>query len=79
MEQRLAAVLAADMVGYSRLMEADERGTLERLRTHRVELIDPSISKNRGTIIKTTGDGMLVEFGSVVDAVNCAVSIVDLL
>jgi adenylate cyclase len=75
MEQRLAAVLAADMVGYSRLMEADERSTLERLRTHRTELIDPSISKNRGTIIKTTGDGMLVEFASVVDAVLCAVEV----
>ncbi|CTQ53750.1 DNA-binding transcriptional activator CadC [Roseibium album] len=75
MEQRLAAVLAADMVGYSRLMEADERSTLERLRTHRTELIDPAIIKNRGTIIKTTGDGMLVEFASVVDAVLCAVEV----
>ncbi|WP_269585045.1 adenylate/guanylate cyclase domain-containing protein [Roseibium sp. Sym1] len=75
MEQRLAAVLAADMVGYSRLMEADERSTLERLRTHRAELIDPAITKNRGTIIKTTGDGMLVEFPSVVDAVLCAVEV----
>jgi class 3 adenylate cyclase len=55
MEHRLAAVLAADMVGYSRLMEADERGTLARLRTHRIELIDPAIAKNQGRIIKTTG------------------------
>ncbi len=74
-EHRLAAILAADMVGYSRLMEADERGTLARLRTHRIELIDPAIAKNRGQIIKTTGDGMLVEFQSVADAVRCAVEI----
>jgi adenylate cyclase len=75
MEHRLAAVLAADMVGYSRLMEADERGTLARLRTHRIELIDPAIAKNHGRIIKTTGDGMLVEFQSVADAVRCAVEV----
>jgi adenylate cyclase len=75
MEHRLAAVLAADMVGYSRLMEADERGTLARLRTHRIELIDPAIAKNQGRIIKTTGDGMLVEFQSVADAVKCAVEV----
>lgn len=75
MERRLAAVLAADMVGYSRLMEADEQGTLARLRTHRIELIDPSIAKNRGSIIKTTGDGMLVEFPSVCDAVACAAEV----
>jgi adenylate cyclase len=75
MERRLAAVLAADMVGYSRLMENDERGTLERLRTHRIELIDPAIAKNRGKIIKTTGDGMLVEFQSVADAVQCAAEV----
>ncbi len=72
MEHRLAAVLAADMAGYSRLMEADEQGTLARLRTHRIELIDPAIAKNQGRIIKTTGDGMLVEFQSVGDAVRCA-------
>ena len=71
-ERRLAAVLAADMVGFSRLMEVDEAGTLARLKTHRLELIDPSIAKNRGRIIKTTGDGLLVEFRSVVDAVSCA-------
>lgn len=75
MEQRLAAVLAADMAGYSRLMEADEAGTLARLKTHRIELIDPAIAKNKGRIIKTTGDGMLVEFHSVTDAVKCAVEI----
>jgi adenylate cyclase len=74
-ERRLAAVVAADMVGYSRLMEVDEAGTLARLKTHRIELIDPAITKNRGRIIKTTGDGMLVEFQSVVDAVVCATEI----
>jgi adenylate cyclase len=74
-ERRLAAVLATDMVGFSRLMEADETGTLARLKTHRIELIDPAITKNRGRIIKTTGDGMLVEFHSVVDAVLCAAEI----
>ncbi len=75
MEHRLAAVLAADMAGYSRLMETDEKGTLARLRTHRIELIDPAIAKNQGNIIKTTGDGMLVEFQSVTDAVLCAAEI----
>jgi adenylate cyclase len=74
-ERRLAAVVAADLVGYSRLMEADETGTLARLKTHRIELIDPAIVKNRGRIIKTTGDGMLVEFQSVVNAVVCAAEI----
>ena len=74
-ERRLVAVLAADVVGYSRLMEVDETGTLARLKTHRLELIDPAIAKNRGRIIKTTGDGLLVEFQSVVDAVQCAAEI----
>jgi adenylate cyclase len=74
-ERRLAAILATDMVGYSRLMEVDETGTLARLKTHRIELIDPAIEKNRGRIIKTTGDGMLVEFHSIVDAVTCAAEI----
>ena len=74
-ERRLAAVVAADMVGYSRLMEVDETGTLARLKTHRIELIDPAIAKNRGRIIKTTGDGMLLEFQSVADAVLCAAEI----
>src|SRR5579872_4899776 len=74
-ERRLAAVVAADMVGFSRLMEVDEAGTLARLKTHRIELIDPAIAKNRGRIIKTTGDGMLLEFQSVVDAVTCAAEI----
>ncbi|WP_284268843.1 adenylate/guanylate cyclase domain-containing protein [Bradyrhizobium iriomotense] len=74
-ERRLAAVLAADMVGFSRLMEVDEAGTLARLKAHRIELIDPAIAKNRGRIIKTTGDGLLVEFHSVVDAVLCAAEV----
>jgi adenylate cyclase len=74
-ERRLAAILAADMVSYSRLMEADETGTLARLRTHRLELIDPAIAKNKGRLIKTTGDGLLVEFQSVTGAVECALEI----
>jgi adenylate cyclase len=74
-DRRLAAVLAADMVGFSRLMEADETGTLARLKAHRIELIDPAIAKNHGRIIKTTGDGLLVEFHSIVDAVLCAAEI----
>jgi len=72
-ERRLAAILAADVVGYSRLMEADEAGTLARLKTIRLELIDPAIAKCKGRIVKTTGDGMLVEFQSVTEAVRCAV------
>jgi adenylate cyclase len=74
-ERRLAAILAADVVGYSRLMEADEAGTHARFKTHRLELIDPAIAKSRGRIIKSTGDGMLVEFPSVAEAVRCAVEI----
>jgi adenylate cyclase len=74
-ERRLAAIVAADMVGYSRLMEADEAGTLARLKAHRLELIDPAIARSRGRIIKTTGDGLLAEFQSVGDAVQCAVEI----
>ena len=73
--RKLAAILSADMVGYSRLMETDEPGTLARLRTHRLEVVDPAIAKNRGRIVKTTGDGMLVEFNSVIDAVQAAVEI----
>jgi adenylate cyclase len=71
-ERRLAAVLAADVAGYSRLIGADEEGTLARLKAHRRELIDPKIAEHRGRIVKTTGDGMLVEFASVVDALRCA-------
>ncbi len=74
-ERRLAAILAADMVGYSRLMEQDEAGTIARQKSHRVELIDPTIAQHHGRIVKTTGDGMLVVFESVTEAVGCAVEI----
>ena len=74
-ERRLAAILAADVAGYSRLMGVDEEGTLRQLKAHRKELVDPKITEHRGRIVKTTGDGMLVEFVSVVDAVRCAVDI----
>ena len=70
--RRLAAILAADVAGYSRLMGADEERTLTRFKAHRGELIDPKIREHRGRIVKTAGDGMLVEFASVVDAVRCA-------
>src|SRR5271169_2056131 len=73
--RRLAAILAADVAGYSRLMGADEEGTLERLKALRRELLDPKIAEHHGRIVKTTGDGMLVEFASVVDAVRCAVEV----
>src|SRR5712671_1187856 len=71
--RRLAAILAADVAGYSRLMGADEEGTLERLKALRRELVDPKVAEHHGRIVKTTGDRMLVEFASVVDAVRCAV------
>lgn len=74
-QRRLAAILAADVVGYSRLMAADEEGTLARLRDLRADFIDPTIGKHRGRIVKLMGDGTLVEFASVVDAVRCAVDI----
>jgi len=70
--RRLAAILAADVAGYSRLMGADEEGTHERFKAHLVELLDPKIREHHGRIIKTTGDGVLAEFASVVDAVRCA-------
>jgi adenylate cyclase len=73
--RRLAAILAADVAGYSRLMGADEEGTLERLKALRRELLDPEIAEHHGRVVKTTGDGMLVEFASVVDAVRCAVAV----
>jgi len=73
--RRLAAILAADVAGYSRLIGADEEGTLERLKTLRAEVIDPKIAEYRGRLVKTTGDGLLVEFGSVVDALRCAVDV----
>jgi TolB-like protein len=75
MERRLAAILAADVVGYSRLMERDEAGTFQRLRQRRMELIEPAISRHRGRIFKLMGDGLLAEFASAVDAVECAASI----
>src|SRR3954468_6296792 len=74
-DRRLAAIFAGDIAGYSRLMGADEEGTLRQLKAHRKELVDPKIAEHRGRIVKTTGDGMLVEFVSVVDAVRCAVDI----
>ena len=74
-DRRLAAILAGDVAGYSRLMGADDEGTLRQLKAHRKELVDPKITEHRGRIVKTTGDGMLVEFVSVVDAVRCAVDI----
>jgi len=73
--RRLAAILAADVAGYSRLMGADEQGTLERLKVHRRQLIDPKIREHHGRIVKTTGDGLLAEFPSVVDAVRCAAEV----
>lgn len=75
MERRLSAILAADVVGYSALMEQDEAGTFDRLRAHRKELFEPEIDKHHGRIFKLTGDGLFAEFGSVVDAVECAVSL----
>jgi adenylate cyclase len=74
-DRRLGAIFAGDIAGYSRLMSIDEEGTLRQLKGHRKELVDPKITEHRGRIVKTTGDGMLVEFASVVDAVRCAVDI----
>src|SRR5262245_5584020 len=74
-DRRLAAIMAGDIAGYSRLMGADEEGTLRQLKALRKELVDPKITEHRGRIVKTTGDGMLVEFVSVLDAVRCAVDI----
>ena len=74
-ERRLAAILAADVVGYSRMMEVDEADTLARLKAHLGELSDPKSTAHRGNIVKTTGDGLLAEFASVVAAVECAVEI----
>jgi adenylate cyclase len=73
--RRLAAILAADVVGFSRMMGADEEGTLARLKALRAELLDPAIAAHRGRIFKTTGDGLLAEFPSVVDAVKCAAQV----
>ncbi|HWZ68131.1 MAG TPA: adenylate/guanylate cyclase domain-containing protein [Stellaceae bacterium] len=74
-ERRLAAILAADVAGYSRLMERDEAVTLARLKALRRDLIDPKIAEHKGRIVKTTGDGLLVEFPSVVEAVACAIAV----
>src|SRR5215472_15450207 len=74
-ERRLAAILAADVAGYSRLIGVDEEGTLHRLRSIRAEVIDPAIAAHKGRLVKTTGDGLLAEFASVVDALRCAVEI----
>jgi len=73
--RRLAAILAADVAGYSRLMGADEEGTHERLKGHLRELVNPNITEHRGRIVKNTGDGFLAEFASVVDAVRCAIEV----
>ena len=74
-QRRLAAVLAADVAGYSRLMGREEEGTLARLKSFRKALVDPAIAEHRGRIVKTTGDGMLVEFASAVDAARCAIQV----
>src|ERR1700761_4461935 len=73
--RRLAAILAADVAGYSRLMGVDEEGTHERLKAHFEKLVDPKIKEHRGRIVKNTGDGLLAEFSSVVDAVRCAAEV----
>ena len=75
MQRRLAAILLIDMVGYSRLMGLDEEGTIARQKAHRDEIIDPKLAAHGGRLVKTTGDGLLVEFPSVVDAVRCAVEV----
>ena len=74
-QRRLAAILAADVVGYSRLMEADEAGTLAALKARRRDVLSPLVAKHRGRIFKVTGDGVLVEFGSAVNAVQCAIDL----
>ena len=74
-ERKLMAIVPADVAGYSRLMGADEEGTLTRLKAYRHSLVDPTIAEHRGRIIKTTGDGLLAEFPSAVDAVRCAIEV----
>ena len=73
--RRLAAMVSADVAGYSRLIGADEGGTLQALKAIRAELIDPTIAAHNGRLVKTTGDGLLVKFSSVVDALRCAVDV----
>jgi class 3 adenylate cyclase len=75
MERRLAAILCADLVGYSGLMRRDEAGTLERLRACRAEVIDPLVARHHGRVVKLMGDGALLEFASVVAAVQCAIEV----
>ena len=75
MQRRLSAIFSADLVGYSRLMEIDEVNTLSRLKSLRRDLVDPCIASHNGRIVKLMGDGMLVEFASVVDAVRCAIEV----
>ena len=75
MARKLAAILAADVVGYSALMERDEKGTFARLKAHRTEVFEPEIKKHHGRVFKRMGDGLLAEFASVVDAVECAATI----
>src|SRR6516162_7747270 len=74
-ERRLSAIFASDIVGYSRLMEADEEGTLARMNAHRREFLEPAVAQNRGRIVKRTGDGVLIEFSSAVDAARCAIDV----
>src|SRR5215831_561771 len=74
-QRRLAAILAADVVGYSRMMQADEASTLAGLKSRRTEILQPLVSKHHGRIIKVMGDGVLVEFASAVEAVNCAIAL----
>jgi adenylate cyclase len=74
-DRRLAAIFAGDIAGYSRLMGADEEGTLSRLNAHRREFLEPMIADHRGRIVKRTGDGVLIEFASAVDAARCAVEV----
>src|SRR5258708_36445698 len=74
-QRRLAAILAADVVGYSRLMQIDEAGTLAALKARRSEILQPVVTKHRGRIVKLMGDGVLIEFASAVDAVECAVQL----
>jgi adenylate cyclase len=73
--RRLAAILSADVVGYSRLMAADEAGTLAALKRHRESIFDPAVAAHNGRVVKLIGDGTIVEFASVVDAVNCALAV----
>ena len=75
MERQLVAVLAADVVGYSRMMHDDEVGTFEELKVRRLTLFEPNLRSYRGRLVKTMGDGLLVEFGSALDAVNCAIAL----